>query len=41
MEITSTTFTGRSTLARTNQGQCSFDVFEGASDFGDVIKVGS
>ena len=32
-----TTFTGRSTLARTNQGQCSFDVFEGASDFGDVL----
>lgn len=34
-----TTFTGRSILARTNQGQCTFDVFEGASDFGDVLIV--
>lgn len=33
-----TTFTGRSTLARTGQGQCSFAIFEGATyDYGEVI----
>lgn len=32
------TFTGRSVLTRTNQGQCSFAVFEGANyDYGEVI----
>ena len=33
-----TTFTGRSTLTRTNQGQSSFAVFEGATyNYGEVI----
>ena len=33
-----TTFTGRSTLTRTNQGQCQFVVFEGANfDYGELI----
>ena len=33
-----TTFTGRSTLARTGQGQCQFALFEGATfDYGQVI----
>ena len=33
-----TTFTGRSTLARTGQGQCSFAFFEGGThDYGEVI----
>ena len=33
-----TTFTGRSTLARTGQGQCQFVVFEGATfDYGELI----
>ena len=33
-----TTFTGRSTLARTGQGQCQFVVFEGADyDYGELI----
>ena len=33
-----TTFTGRSATARTNQGQCSFALFEGATfDYGQVI----
>lgn len=33
-----TTFTGRSTLARTGQGQCQFVLFEGATyDYGEVI----
>ena len=32
------TFTGRSTLARTGQGQCQFALFEGATfDYGQVI----
>ena len=33
-----TTFTGRSTLTRTGQGQCSFALFEGATfDYGELI----
>ena len=33
-----TTFTGRSTLTRTSQGQCQFVIFEGANfDYGQVI----
>ena len=33
-----TTFTGRSTLARTGQGQCQFALFEGATyDYGELI----
>jgi len=33
-----TTFTGRTTLARTGQGQCSFALFEGATyDYGELI----
>jgi len=33
-----TTFTGRATLARTNQGQCSFAIFEGANyDYGQIV----
>ena len=33
-----TTFTGRSTLARTGQGQCQFVIFEGATfDYGELI----
>jgi len=33
-----TTFTGRSTLTRTNQGQCQFALFEGATyKYGQVI----
>ena len=33
-----TTFTGRSVLTRTGQGQCSFALFEGATfDYGEVI----
>ena len=33
-----TTFTGRSALARTGQGQCQFALFEGATfDYGEVI----
>ena len=32
-----TTFTGRSVVARTSQGQASFAVFEGDSDYGEVI----
>ena len=32
------TFTGRSTLARTSQGQCQFTLFDGATfDYGQVI----
>jgi hypothetical protein len=34
-----TTFLSRSLKARTDQGQCSFDIFEGASDYGDVLIV--
>lgn len=33
-----TTFTSRATLTRTNQGQCSFALFEGATyDYGELI----
>ena len=33
-----TTFTGRSTLTRTNQGQCQFALFEGAAyDYGQLL----
>lgn len=33
-----TTFTGRSLLTRTNQGQCSFSIFEGATyKYGELI----
>ena len=32
-----TTFTGRSLDARTSQGQCSFDIYEGTSDYGEVL----
>ena len=32
-----TTFTGRSTLTRTTQGQCSFTLYEGDSDYGELI----
>ena len=32
------TFTGRSVLARTGQGQCQFAIFEGANfDYGEII----
>ena len=32
-----TTFTGRSTLTRTTQGQCNFTLYEGDSDYGELI----
>lgn len=32
-----TTFTGRSILARTGQGQVSFSLYEGTSDYGDLV----
>jgi len=33
-----TTFTGRSVLARTNQGQCSIDIYEGSkSVYGELV----
>ena len=33
-----TTFTGRSALTRTNQGQCQFAIFEGANfDYGEIF----
>ena len=31
------TFTGRSTAARTNQGQTSFALYEGSSTYGEVV----
>jgi len=31
------TFTGRSLAARTSQGQCTFALFEGTSDYGEVL----
>jgi hypothetical protein len=31
------TFTGRSVLTRTNQGQCSFALYEGNYDYGELI----
>ena len=31
------TFTGRTDLARTNQGQTSFSFFEGLSDYGEIL----
>ena len=31
------TFTGRSTLTRTAQGQCSISIFEGSSTYGEVF----
>ena len=31
------TFTGRSISARTGQTQCSFDIYEGSSDYGDLL----
>ena len=31
------TFSGRSNDARTSQGQCSFALFEGTSDYGEVL----
>ena len=31
------TFTGRSTLTRTTQGQCNFTLYEGDSDYGELI----
>ena len=31
------TFTGRSLQARTGQTQCSFDIYEGSSDYGDLL----
>ena len=34
------TFTGRSTLARTSQGQCQFTLFDGATfDYGQVLSL--
>ncbi len=32
-----TTFTNRSLDARTGQGQCTFSIYEGSSDYGDVL----
>tara|TARA_R110001632_G_scaffold232799_1_gene374633 strand:- start:205 stop:1809 length:1605 start_codon:yes stop_codon:yes gene_type:complete len=32
-----TAFTGRSLAARTSQGQCTFALFEGTSDYGEVL----
>lgn len=32
-----TTFTGRSTLTRTSQAQCNFALYEGDSDYGELI----
>ena len=32
-----TTFTNRSLDARTSQGQCTFSIYEGSSDYGDVL----
>ena len=32
-----TAFTNRSVAARTNQGQCAFDIYEGSSDYGDLL----
>ena len=31
------TFTGRSVAARTSQGRCSFALYEGTSDYGELI----
>ncbi len=31
------TFTGRSTLTRTNQGQCSISLFEGSTTYGEIF----
>ena len=33
------TFNGRSTLARTTQGQCSFALYEGDTTYGEVVIV--
>jgi hypothetical protein len=32
-----TTFTGRSVAARTSQGRCTFAIYEGTSDYGEII----
>ena len=31
------TFTGRSVAARTSQGRCSFALYEGTSDYGEIV----
>lgn len=32
-----TTFTGRSVAARTSQGRCTFAIYEGTSDYGEIV----